>query len=61
MFGLWFLASAIGVMAGLLGGEALDTGLTSMSPVFTFMIEYYLAIAVGVLIAAWLLRRKSAD
>ena len=48
-------------MAGLLGGEALDTGLTSMSPVFTFMIEYYLAIAVGVLIAAWLLRRKSAD
>lgn len=61
MFGLWFLASAIGgVLAGLLGGEAMDEGLASMSPVFTFMIEYYLAIAVGVLIAAWLLRRKSA-
>jgi POT family proton-dependent oligopeptide transporter len=60
MFGLWFLASAIGgVLAGLLGGEAMDEGLASMSPVFTFMIEYYLAIAVGVLIAAWLLRRKS--
>ena len=28
MFGLWFLASAIGgVLAGLLGGEALDSGL----------------------------------
>ena len=38
----------------------MDEGLASMSPVFTFMIEYYLAIAVGVLIAAWLLRRKSA-
>jgi POT family proton-dependent oligopeptide transporter len=61
MFGLWFLASAIGgVLAGLLGGEAMDDGLSSMSPVFTFMIEYYLAIAAGVLLAAWILKRKSA-
>jgi POT family proton-dependent oligopeptide transporter len=46
MFGLWFLASAIGgVMAGLLGGEALDGGLETISPVFSFMIQYYLIIA----------------
>ena len=43
MFGLWFLASAIGgVLAGLLGGEALDGGLETISPVFEFMIQYYL-------------------
>jgi hypothetical protein len=48
------------VLAGLLGGEAMDDGLSSMSPVFTFMIEYYLAIAAGVLLAAWILKRKSA-
>jgi len=47
MFGLWFLASAIGgVLAGLLGGDALDAGLESISPVFNFMIKYYLAIAL---------------
>ena len=47
MFGLWFLASAIGgVMAGLLGGEALDGGLETISPVFSFMVQYYLIIAV---------------
>ena len=47
MFGLWFLASAIGgVLAGLLGGEALDGGLETISPVFSFMIKYYLGIAV---------------
>jgi POT family proton-dependent oligopeptide transporter len=46
MFGLWFLASAIGgVLAGLLGGEALDGGLETISPVFSFMIKYYLGIA----------------
>ena len=46
MFGLWFLASAIGgVLAGLLGGEAIDGGLESMSPIFTYMIQYYFGIA----------------
>ena len=61
MFGLWFLASAIGgVMAGLLGGEAMDDGLASMSPVFTFMIQYYAAIAVIVLVA-WLIIKRRAQ
>ena len=47
MFGLWFMASAIGgVLAGLLGGEASGQGLESMTPIFSFMIKYYLAIAV---------------
>ena len=47
MFGLWFMASAIGgVLAGLLGGEASGDGLESMTPIFSFMIKYYLAIAV---------------
>ena len=55
MFGLWFLASAIGgVLSGLLGGDALVDGLESISPVFEFMIEYYvllgiILIAVGAL------------
>ncbi|GIS02888.1 MAG: hypothetical protein CM15mP104_1090 [Gammaproteobacteria bacterium] len=44
MFGLWFTASAIGgVLAGLLG-EATNKGLESMSPIFSFMITYYLVI-----------------
>ena len=40
MFGLWFLASAIGgVLAGLLGGDATADGLDSVQPIFTFMIQ----------------------
>ena len=47
MFGLWFTASAIGgVLAGLLGGEATGEGLESMTPIFSFMIKYYLVIGV---------------
>ena len=50
MFGLWFLASAIGgVLAGLLGGEALDGGLETISPIFEFMIQYYLIIAFALI------------
>ena len=47
MFGLWFLASAIGgVLSGLLGGDALVDGLESISPVFEFMIEYYVLLGI---------------
>ena len=50
MFGLWFLASAIGgVLAGLLGVEALDGGLETISPIFEFMIQYYLIIAAALI------------
>ena len=62
MFGLWFLASAIGgVLAGLLGGEALDKGLESISPVFEFMIQYYVIIAIALVVIAVLGIAKSSD
>jgi POT family proton-dependent oligopeptide transporter len=57
MFGLWFLASAIGgVLAGLLGGEALDGGLETISPVFEFMIQYYLVIAVALIVLSFVIK-----
>ncbi len=57
MFGLWFLASAIGgVLAGLLGGEALDGGLETISPVFEFMIQYYLVIAVALIALSFVVK-----
>ena len=64
MFGLWFLASSIGgVLAGLLGGEALGEGLESISPVFEFMIQYYVVIGVALVLVAAVgtyLRKKSS-
>ena len=64
MFGLWFLASSIGgVLAGLLGGEALGDGLESISPVFEFMIQYYVVIGVALVLVAVVgtyLRKKSS-
>ena len=57
MFGLWFTASAIGgVLAGLLGGEATNEGLESMSPIFSFMITYYLVIGVFLLALAFFIK-----
>ena len=47
MIGLWFLASSLGgVLAGLFGGEATESGLSSMTPIFTELIYYYLILAV---------------
>ena len=57
MFGLWFLASAIGgVLAGLLGGDALGNGLSSIAPVFSFMIKYYLAIALVLVVLSFIVK-----
>jgi len=57
MFGLWFTASAIGgVLAGLLGGDALGSGLESISPVFGFMVRYYLLIALGLIILSFVIK-----
>ena len=62
MFGLWFMASAIGgVLAGLLGGEASGEGLESMTPIFSFMIKYYLAIAVVLAALAFVLTPAKED
>ena len=53
MFGLWFLASARGgVLSGLLGGDALVDGLESISPVFQFMIEYYVLLGIILIVVA---------
>jgi POT family proton-dependent oligopeptide transporter len=58
MFGLWFTASAIGgVLAGLLGGDALVEGLESISPVFSFMVQYYVIIAIALILVSFLLSR----
>ena len=56
MFGLWFTASAIGgVLAGLLGGDALVEGLDSISPVFGFMVQYYVIIAIALIVVSFLI------
>jgi hypothetical protein len=39
-------------MAGLLGGEALGEGLESISPVFEFMIQYYVVIGLALIAVA---------
>jgi POT family proton-dependent oligopeptide transporter len=62
MFGLWFLASAIGgVLAGLLGGDATVDGLSSVEPIFTFMIQYYAVIAVILIGMAFVFKAKKTD
>jgi POT family proton-dependent oligopeptide transporter len=59
MFGLWFLASAIGgVLAGLLGGDATVDGLSSVQPIFTFMIQYYAVIALALIIMAYFFKSR---
>ena len=60
MFVLWFLASAIGcVLAGLLGGDATVDGLNSVQPIFTFMIQYYVVIAIALIVWRIYLKRKN--
>ena len=62
MFGLWFLASAIGgVLAGLLGGDALEGGLETISPVFSFMIQYYLIIAVVLIVLSFVIKARDVE
>jgi cytochrome c biogenesis protein CcdA len=56
------LASAIGgVLAGLLGGEATDGGLGSMSPIFSYMVKYYLGIAVVLVVLAYFFREQAKE
>ena len=59
MMGLWFLASSLGgVLAGLLGGEATESGLTSMTPIFTELIYYYFILAVVLIGLSFFIRGK---
>ena len=41
-----------GVLAGLLGGDALVEGLESMAPVFDSMIQFYLVAGVVLVLFA---------
>jgi POT family proton-dependent oligopeptide transporter len=62
MFGLWFLASAIGgVLAGLLGGDATVDGLNSVQPIFSFMIQYYVVIAIALVVMAYVFKKKKSS
>ena len=62
MFGLWFLASAIGgVLAGLLGGDAMSDGLSSIQPIFAFIIQYYLIIAVILVALSFVIKAKDVN
>jgi len=62
MFGLWFLASAIGgVLAGLLGGDALNEGLETIEPVFSFMIQYYFIIALALVVLSFFIKPAEED
>ena len=59
MMGLWFLASSLGgVLAGLLGGEATESGLTSMTPIFTELIYYYFILAVVLIGLSFFIKGK---
>ena len=59
MRGLWFLASSLGgVLAGLLGGEATESGLTSMTPIFTELIYYYFILAIVLIGLSFFIRGK---
>jgi hypothetical protein len=44
------------VLAGLLGGDALGNGLSSIAPVFSFMIKYYLAIALVLVVLSFIVK-----
>ena len=62
MMGIWFLASSLGgVLAGLLGGEATELGLESMSPVFTELVYYCLAIAVVLLALSFFIKGAESE
>ena len=57
MMGLWFLASSLGgVLAGLFGGEATESGLSSMTPIFSELIYYYLIIAVVLIVLSFFIK-----
>ena len=59
MMGLWFLASSLGgVLAGLLGGEATESGLSSMTPIFSELIYYYLILAAVLIALSFFIKGK---
>ena len=62
MMGIWFLASSLGgVLAGLLGGEATESGLDSMSPVFEQLVIYCLVLAVALFVLSFVVKGKELE
>ena len=62
MMGIWFLASSLGgVLAGLLGGEATESGLESMSPVFEQLVIYCLVLAVALFVLSFVVKGKELE
>jgi len=62
MMGIWFLASSLGgVLAGLLGGEATESGLDSISPVFSDLIYYYLVIAAVLIVLSFFIKGVTSE
>ena len=62
MMGIWFLASSLGgVLAGLLGGEAKESGLESMSPVFEQLVIYCLVLAVALFVLSFVVKGKELE
>jgi len=49
------------VLAGLLGGDATVDGLTSVQPIFTFMIQYYAVIAAILIGLAFFFKANKAE
>ena len=61
---VWSVVFGLGhwrCVGGLLGGEATDGGLQSISPVFSYMIQYYFGIAVVLVILAYFFRQKTDE
>jgi len=53
------LASSLGgVLAGLFGGEATESGLSSMTPIFSELIYYYLILAAVLIALSFFIKGK---
>tara|TARA_B100000949_G_scaffold69342_1_gene61653 strand:- start:224 stop:1723 length:1500 start_codon:yes stop_codon:yes gene_type:complete len=62
MMGIWFLASSLGgVLAGLLGGEATESGLDSISPVFSDLVYYYIVIAAVLIVLSFFIKGVTSE
>ena len=62
MIGIWFLASSLGgVLAGLLGGEATESGLDSISPVFSDLVYYYIVIAAVLIVLSFFIKGVTSE
>ena len=45
----------------VLGGDAMSDGLLSIEPIFAFMIQYYLIIAVILIVLSFVIKAEDAN